>query len=156
MRPLTGLIFFFLLSMNPADELDFIAANSGVSEIDKIFEGKNIQIEIHYYGGINPGLLGKDILKISSKGNSTFAINYATWKGGNSSANFSQIEKNQLKALFKDLILDHHQSRIMMGNCTTLDKSYVLVGNGKRIEIKPNLFSQKQEILDAWFLQNFS
>ncbi|WP_228851830.1 hypothetical protein [Aegicerativicinus sediminis] len=156
MRFLTGLLCILFLSVNSTVSVRNVVANSAISEIDKIFEGKKIQIEVRYYGGINPSLIGKSILTITSISNSKFNLNFSKFRGGNYKGEFSQTEKNTLKCHFKDLLLAHHQNRIIMGNCTNFDKCFVLIGNGKKLEIKPNIFSQKQENLEVWLQQKFS
>lgn len=126
-------------------------ASSGVSDIDKIFESDDITIEVRYYGGINPGVISKNVMKIFPKDDGKFLLSLNNGTQNSNSIILNSSLKTELKLIFKDLLLDHFHSQVLLGSCTNFDKIYVLSGNDKTMEIIPSEFSPRCNSLENWF-----
>jgi hypothetical protein len=124
--------------------------------VEKIFANDRIEIRITNHGGFGATVIGISKLTIKRKNSGKeYQIKYNDKLDGKKSKfKINQVEFEELKNIFFDLVEVNDSKKILNGDCVIIDKNYELKSNGLTMIIKPNKNSSELFELDGWIYKS--
>ncbi|MFD0992827.1 hypothetical protein [Tenacibaculum geojense] len=156
MKKTISLIFGFLILTS------FVGISIGnllpteKQSVEKIFANDRIEIRITNHGGFGANIIGISKLTIKRKNNGKeYRVKYNDKLDEKKSEfKITQVEFEELKNIFFDLIKVNDSKKVLNGDCVIIDKNYELKSSGLKMIIKPNKNSSELFALDGWIYKS--